>query len=245
MGFFLGEIVAGGWDAVDNVINSIGRTTGSIIRPFFPEPQKQEVTNLPIKQAVTAGAPYRPTDPELPSFWETMSMRANQWLESPFEAQFAPQLDTTPIEQMVKTTQPKSPDFIRTLGDIMGGILKGTREAVEIGKEFRTVADEFLDVWGLSGRDPVTGKPRAGYPEGRNEIHWNDLRSWGAAVTGTMQAWGEGIVKQVKGLFNIGFGQEAAQPAFAIKHEVAPSRGLSIGAIAIAAIIVFMLWKRK
>jgi hypothetical protein len=244
---FIGDVVGGGVQGAANVINSIGKGTVSLIRPFFPQPQSTGVENLPIKMANTAGATVRPVASELPSVWETMRMAGEQWLASPYEDQYATHLDTTPLEQMVKKTQPPSSGIFTTLGDVIGGITSGVRQATEVGRSFRTVADEFLDVWGLSGRDTVEGTPREGYPEGRDEVHWNDLRSWGAAVSESVGTWGQGVIDQVKGLFNLGYQQEGPQPAFTISHEVGATKGLTIGMIVILAVVVvlFFTGKRK
>ncbi|GAG95507.1 unnamed protein product, partial [marine sediment metagenome] len=65
-------------------------------------------------------------------------------------------------------------------------------------------------------------------------------------ITGIMGLMG-GLADQAKGLFNLAFPQQGAQPAFAVQHEITPSKGLSTGLIiaGVVLVAVILLTKKK
>ncbi len=226
-----GDLVSGGWDALANITSGIGEGVSRIGSTFFPGPQRSEPIISEITQAGNYSSWPYPAGPDASTIWKTAAMADNQWIGSPYAEQLGPTIraaESLKLEAMVSTT----PSLIEN-------IFTGLKGAVAAGREIRTLADELFQPW--DPRETVYGKPQAGYPEGRNEQHLNDLTQAGAEVWLKAKAGAEAILEQVKGLFNLGFPQQAGQPVFGVKHEIQPSKGLSTGLIIAGVVIVLVI----
>jgi len=243
----VGQTVAGGWNALQNVIDTVGKGAGTLVGGFFPAPQRTEVEHLPVAQMGGTGQTYRPTAPDAPSLQQTYQWAMQDWLGSPYQEQLSPtRRGTTGIEQVVKSTQ-TAQGPIETIADIWRGVQTGAGKVLEVSREIRTSVDEFMELWGLQPREPIPGTPREGYPEGRDETHYQDVRAMGAAVYETVKGWGENFISQIKGLFSIGYEPTEQQGGFRIKHELEPSRTtmMGVGLIVAVLVVVYLLGQRK
>ena len=234
-----GDVVAGGWNAIGNITAGLGKGAEALISPFFPSPQKSGPTvSETVAAAGGAGDTFRRTAVENQSMVETNQWRDFNWVTSPYAANFAP---TTKVEQsrrmdaMVSVQQtPFKP--VETIFDVIGA---GVGTATKV----RTVVDEFMEIWGLKPREPISEGPKE---VGNSRGDVSNVGKQVSRAAETVSAWGSAIVKQVKGLFSLGFsGPEGGQPAFGIKHEIEPSTKLTIyGAIALAVIAIILLRKK-
>ena len=237
-----GGLVSGGWDALTNITSGIGKGISRIGSTFFPGPQQVQPIVSEITQAGNYTSTPKPVSPDAPSTWETLQMAANQWLRSPYEDQYAALAKTQEglnLEQKISAVEPeKEPGLFEN-------IFTGLEWAATQSRNIRTLADELMAPW--SPRDTVYGKPQAGYPEGRDEGHLNNLAQAGANMWEAMKVGAGAMLDQVKGLFNIGFPQQESQPGFGLTHEIKPSKGLSAGLIiaGIVIVLVILLSRKK
>lgn len=227
-------LVQGGWDAISNITTGIGKGASTLVSGFFPTPQRETIISETVQAAGGVGQTYRQTDPEGQSWIETMQFAADQWLASPYEQQFAIPAKIQESKQVAKTVS--APGGVDYIG-------QGLDWALEQTKKVTTFYDELSQLW--SPRETVVGQPRQGYPEGRDERHLNDMISGAAEVLKIGKAKASEFLGQVKGLFGLGYDQPNAQPAFAIQHEVQPSRQTWVGLGIVAAIIVAVLLLRR
>jgi len=235
---FIGETIQGGWNAVGNIISGIGTGIGDFTSSFFPQPQAKILTSQITQPAGGTGQTYRPTIKENQSMLETMDMAANNWLDSMYEAQFAPA--ATGYDTQTRT-------WTDNLADFFGG----AKSVLGQAREIRTLVDEVAYDWGLSDRRPISAGPQEVGNSPGNVIYQNRSEDDRASVIeigkGILSGVGSmlsGFADQVKGLFSLGYeSPTGAQPVFSIKHEVEPtaklSTGLIIGAVALGAILLF------
>ncbi len=234
-----GDLISGGWDALSNITTGIGKGVGRIGSTFFPSPQRIQ----PIKSEITqqgnySTLPYTKTA-DAPSVWETFNMVQNEWLGSPYQDQYSPAVKSAAaaqLEQLVSATgQP----------GVIDNLFTGLKGLATTSREIRTLADELIAPW--STRETVYSKPQAGYPEGRDEQHLNNLAQAAANVWETTKTSAQAMLDQVKGLFNVGFPQQGGQPVFGVTHEIQPSKGLSAGLIiaGIVIVLVILLSRKK
>lgn len=227
-------LVSGGWDAVSNIVAGIGKGASTLVSGFFPTQQRTTIKSETVQAAGGTGQTYRPTAPDAPSINETWLMAEKEWIGSPYEAELSP---------ITKVAESRT--LAKTIGTEPDPIGQGLDWALQQTKKVTTLWDQVKTIYG-EAREVISGKPTAGYPEGRNEKHINDAVEKGVGIIQQGVAWAEGLLGQVKGLFNIGFPQQGGQPAFSIKHEVQPSTKTTIGiGVAIAAIVVIFLLSRK
>lgn len=224
------DLVSGGWDAVSNITAGIGKGASSLVGSFFPAAQRDTIKSETVQAAGGAGQTYRPTAPEGQSWIETMQYAEQQWIGSPYEAQFAVPAKIKESKQLAKSVS--APGAIGAIGG-------GLDWALEQTKKVTTLYDQLSFLW--EPRETIIAKPRAGYPEGRNERNLNDLVDRAAEVLKIGKSKAGEFVNQVKGLFGLGYGQTKKQPVFAIQHELQPSKQTWIGLGIIAAIIVVVL----
>jgi len=231
------DLLGAGWNLASGVVGTAGKAVSTLASGFFPTPQRTTMESNLIKQAGGAGQTFRPVTTDAPSFAETAQMFADKWLKSPYEQQFAVPAKVTESQQL---SQGISQGPVESITGLLSGV-------AQTSSKFRTLVDEIGSAWGLDwrlGDERGDDRPGAGsvtdmYP---NENQWP-----GADVYETMKGWGSGILEQVKGLYNVAFGQTSKQPAFAISHELQPSGKTTIGLIVVGAIVlVVYLWgKRK
>lgn len=232
-----GGLVQGGWDALANVTNTIGKGVGGIGRTFFPEPQRNTIVSEITQGAGASGLTYPDYSIESPSLWETALWADQEWIGSPYADQYAV---TTMNQESKDLASQVSVTKQNPIGDMFADIIGGMRWAGQQVSEIKTLADEITGPW-MQPREVIRGIPTAGYPDGTNDQHLNDWSNRGAEVLGAVKAGAEGILNQVKGLFNIGFPQTGGQPAFGISHEIKPSFGLTTGAIIVIALILILI----
>lgn len=226
------DLASGGWDAIDNITMGIGRGADQNVSSFFPAQQRDKIiseTNLP---AGGTGQTFRPTQQENQSMLETDFWRDRGWFGSPYEDNLSVTKKTQEGLLFAARVEPKK--------DVLGESLDW---ALTQTKKVTTLFDQFSDIW--EPREVIKEKPRAGYPEGKDSRNLNQTIEKGANVIKAGANVIGGIYDQVKGLFNRGFPQTGGQPAFAVKHELDPSPTLTIGIGVIAALVIFMILRKK
>ena len=123
------------------------------------------------------------------------------------------------------------------LVDIFGGVKKTASGVFSEASKIRTVVDDFMGIFGASERNTVAGTPRAGYPEGRNNIYYNQEQPGGADVTNMGAAYGRAFIDQVKGLFNPGY--DSPQGSQPVANIPTAAGGLTASTILIGAALIF------
>ena len=225
------DLVSGGWNALSNVIASIGKGAETVIGSVFPAQQRQTVKSETVEAAGGTGQTFRPTAPENPSMIESKEWSLAGWLGSPYQDELSVGSKTAESQQLAETMGPKSDPF----GETLDWALSQT-------KKVTTLFDQLRGLW--EPREVITETPREGYPEGQDVRHLNETIEKGAEVLKAGKAWIGGVYDQVKGLFNLGFDQTGKQPVFSIEHEIEPSVKIGIGVIAAAVILLLLLRKR-
>lgn len=226
-----GDLVSGGWGAIDNIARGIGKGASTLVSGFFPASQREKIVSSTVQAAGGSGKTYRTTQPEAMSIAQTIRYQQDGWQGSPYEAQYAIPAKVQESQRLAKSvSSPKS-------GDWLG---EGLDWALQQTSKITTLVDELGGVFGQ--REVIVGTPREGYPEGQDERHLNDLTSRIAQVLNLGKAMGSEFIQQAKGLFNLGFGQTGTQPAFAIQHELQPSRQTWIGLAIVAAVIIAVIF---
>ncbi len=226
---FVGNIVGGGWDAVSNVVNTVGQGASSLVSGFFPSTQRaMPIVSDTAKAAGGSGMTYRPTPLENQSMVESFAYRAQNWIDTPYEGQFAVDVGT-------RIPQPTWGD---NLADFFGKVKTPLQEYYTV----KTLASNIAQDLGLVRRETITETPRAGYPAGQDVQHLNDIRQTGASVLSMIKGAGGAFMDQVKGLFNLGYPQNTAQPGFTLRHELEPSGKTTIGLAVAAAVIILVIF---
>jgi len=236
--------VTGGWNALTNIAQGVGRGITTLASGFFPTPQREKVISQTVERADTAGKTYRSVAPQQQSVYETSALSATGWRGSQYAPRFAVPAKRQESKMLAESISPDIPESKPTgLQDIIGWI----RGLSESAREVRTIVTDIGLDWGLVDQPTVVGVPRAGYPEGRDEMHQQPTPDNRADIVemarGVMAGWYE----QVKGLFNLGYPQDGAQPAVTIAHELQPSRGtwIGIGIVGAVVLLLILLGKRK
>ncbi|MBW8003347.1 MAG: hypothetical protein FVQ80_15260 [Planctomycetes bacterium] len=237
----IGDVVAGGFNAVDNIINGIGQGVSRIGSTFFPAPQRTQVISEITKSAPNQGDIFRKTAVENQSMIETAAMLANDWINTPFENQFAIPVKVRESRQLAEKV---STGPIEAIGGMFSDVLDWAKQAGTASREIRTAVDEIAGVWGV--RSPIPEGPvEIGNSRGRVG-NTNPPQTAGADIISTVIGTGRALMDQVKGLYNLAFPQQGGQPAVGIRHEIAPSKGLSAGLVlGGAALIVVLLMRKK
>jgi len=237
---FVGSTVQGGWNAISNIASGIGRGASSFVSGFFPTPQQPgPIRSNIVAAAEGTGTTSRLTVPENPSMLETMAQNAQNWMNSPYEEQFSKPSDyyaetykTDALGRKVleMSTEP-STGPIQTL---VGALRWGTSQVAAI----RTAADEFMQAWNPTRREPINQGPREIGNSPGSVQNLNDSQTAGANVIATLMTAGSNLLNQAKGLFNTGY-QGDSQPVFSIQHEIEPT--VKYGMVAAGVIIVVLL----
>lgn len=241
MAFYNPLEVAGNWNFIDNIVQSVGQPLSASPSGFFPTPQREKVVSETVAKAGSAGWTYRPVAQQQQSIYETARWAADEWLRSPFEDQLA-----IPVKVQESKVLAEKVSGIKSQAGVLEGIIGAVGRAGEVSQRIRTVVDEIGEAWGIWERPVIEERPRAGYPEGQNIQHLNRDEDDRADVVTMARGLFGGILEQVKGLFNLGFPPTGSQPAFAIKHEVEPtSKTMIIGAVIIGAILLVILLRGR
>jgi len=234
-----GGLVTGSWNAVDNIISGIGSGASYIGSTFFPTPQRTKVISEIIQPAGGTGDIFRENVlPENISMLETAKFFEQQWLGSPYEDQFS---IPTKVQESKELAGLVSSTKQNPIPDLFANVLGGLKGVFGATKEIKTVVDEIGGLWGL--RSPIPGgEQEIGNSPGAT-AHTQPPTTAGADVISAIKGLGSGIAEQVKGLYNLAFGQQGSQAV----HEIKPTTGLSIGMIAAAGavILVLILTQRK
>lgn len=224
------DLVSGGWDALSNVIASIGKGAETVIGSVFPAQQRTTVKSETVEAAGGTGQTYRPTAPENPSMIETQKWSSAGWWGSPYQEELSVGVKQAESERLAETMGPKADPVSETLEWALAQTRKVT-----------TLYDQLSGLW--EPREVIKETPREGYPEGKDVQHLNETVEKGAEVIKAGVAAVRGVYDQVKGLFNLGF-EQGKQPAFSIEHELEPTVKIGIGVIAAVIILILLLRKR-
>ena len=208
---FINDVMSAGWESVGNLASGIGTGISTMASGFFPTPQRDTIESEITKSGNMSGYTYRPVTTDAPSLVESFNWASQDWVYSPYANQYAP---VTKIQESKNLAESVS-GVTSKIGDFLGDFLGQTKEVV-------TAVDEIYEIF--NPRETITGTPRAGYPEGRDEQHLNTGGTSGADILEIAKAYGGKIIDQFKGLFNLGYGSPAgSQPAIGISHEIDPS----------------------
>lgn len=231
MGFFqaAGGLIKGGFDAVGNVIGSVGKGAGYMVSGFFPSSQRKEpIVSEIVMPAEGSGRTYRPTDPDAPSLAEIAAYAQANWLGSPYEDQLAPGPGYTTRKSDVTTG-------IQTAADSILGLSGTLSSAVSAAGD---LVSQIRTQWGLSPRTVQENTA------GEKIVYLQDDRSGAPQTTPADGGLMQDFVNQLKGLFNIGFPQQPqpsptiAQPAAIISKPLITSQVIVL--IVIAALVYFL-----
>ena len=227
---FGSDLVTGGWNATDNILATIGVGSQTVNGPLFSAPQRQTVKSETVEAAGGTGQTFRPTVQENQSMVESKKWSLAGWLGSPYQEELSVGFKSAESQQLAKKMGPVSDPF----GDSLDWALNQT-------KKITTLYDRLSGLW--EPREVIAEKPREGYPEGRDLKHLNETVDKGAEIIQSGRAWLGGVLDQVKGLYNVAFGQTGKQPVFSIEHEIEPTVKIGIGVIAAVIILVLLLRK--
>lgn len=212
--------VTGAWGSIDNLLFGKQPARGS---GFFGASQYESIRSETTEPAGATGWTFRPTDPENPSMRETQLWSDLGWIGSPYQDDKAIPVKVAEGKQLAATVEPKKDVLAESLEWALGAAQKAA-----------VLYNEIKTTW--SPREVTVGTPRAGYPEGRDVQHTNDLSQRSADVFET----GKILLGQVKGLFSLGYPQTTPQPAAAL-DTTTPKIG--VGMIAIVALLILLLGK--
>lgn len=221
-----GDLVSGGWNALNNVISGIGTGVESVWGAVFPAQQRDTIKSETVQAAGGTGQTFRPTVQENQSMIETAKWSAAGWRDSPYQQELS-----------VPAKQAESKQLAETIGPPTDPIGEGLEWALEQTKKATTLYDQLKNLW--EPREVINETPREGYPDGKNVQHLNTIQGRGAELYSTVS----GIYDQVKGLFNLGFDQTETQPVSPVTHELTPD--MQTGLIVIGAVILLFLLLRK
>jgi len=225
-----GDLVSGGWNAVANITSGIGQGAEALISPFFPSPQKHTPTVSQIVAPMGAtGLTYRPVDPENMSMVETQSMYADRnFLDTQYEERFNAPAKVAESKELSASVSKKDSDWIG----------EGLTWALDQTKKVRTVADEFMELWGVKKREPISeGPTEIGNSPGTVTHTQKDIDK----RVDTIKGMGSGMLEQIKGLFSIGYpGPTGDQPVNepTTGTVIEPQAALVIAAVAVVAYLL-------
>lgn len=231
MSFTYATETNGGWAAIDNILAGIGKGADYTASAFFETPQRESIVSETTQRAASDGQTYRQSNPENPSMISTDWWRSIGWVGSPYED-----------DKAVSVKLDESIELDRSVSMRNDPIGSGVDWVLAHTAKVGTIYDQIKGIF--SPGDYVEGKPRAGYPEGRNEQNTNIDVNRGPET----QTAGNAFYKQVKGLFNLAFPQESPQPVATERHEISPgaetAARLGIGTLAIVGIALIFLMRR-
>lgn len=225
---FLGSIVEGGFDIVENITTGVGEGFERFSSGFFPSPQRQ--TPITISQqapVVNTGKSYRPTSAEPQSALETAAQAAVDWMDSPYEEQYGPS----------EMDQRRSENWLDPWGDMLGDIVGAA------GETFTKINEQLPEIlmrkWGVI--------PEQQHQNTQGEIVYQ-VYTDPNAIPATVSANQAG---QPKGTFNLGFltdwlkipAAPIPTPTAAQVKQVAGISVQTIALVAVAALIFIGLKK--
>lgn len=232
MGLTMGtDLVAGAWKALDNVLDSLN--VGVQPSGFYPTPQRSTIKSESLQAMGGSGTTYRQTAPQNQSVLESVGYALTGWLGSPYEKQYSVTSKTAESQALAALVETKKP----------GPIDEGLDWALDTTKKIATVWDQLSGLFGKK-REVIKETPRAGSPEGKNVQNVNDAGNRSADTTQRILTQAGEIINQVKGLFGLGYPQTEPQPTAGVQTELGGLAGLSIGTLAIAGLVIWLLARK-
>lgn len=229
-----GDVVAGGWGAVSNIIRGIGQGAESLISPFFPSSQKHTPTKSDIVAPMgTAGTIYRQVDPENPSMNETNFYARNDWIGSPYALNLAPATKKAESQSLAESVSTTRQGPVDTIYDVVKG-------GIESGIKIKTLADEFMRVWNLKPREPISEGPRE---IGNSPGVVVNMQSEGGRQADVLIERGKNIIDQIKGFFSVGYEAPTGdQPVHDIEQNITPGKipAKTLAVVGVIAAIYFL-----
>jgi len=216
---FVSDTIAGGWNAVSNIGQSLSGGAGQAFGNFFPTPQIQTPITAQITQPVISNPliNYRPTSTDALSLSETAQYAYDNWLGSPFEDQYG-----------VNKVAPSG--IFDPWGDAVANLWNAATGAFsKINDQLPTI---MMQKWGLI--------PTPDPQNSQNEVVYQVLGS--PSPTPDTHAAGEQA--QPAGLFSLGFPQWGSAPVVPIPGT---NQTLSVGTLSIVAVAligIFLLAKK-
>jgi len=236
---FIGQTVEGGWNDIANITSGIGKGAGTLVSGFFPTSQREKVAGGSPAPAEGAGLTYRPVLPENIGMHQTWSWSQKDWLTpNPYQEQFAIPTKTKESQELAAKVSAPESSWTKPWTDAAEQVWKGaTGIAGPINEQLPNILLAKLgQAIGLQGAPVSDTKKREENPKGLMQ-NLQNIMDKGAETT---KAYVGGILEQVKGLFNLGFGQTGGQPVFGIQHELGKGTKITVG-MAIAGIIIALL----
>ena len=231
---FTSDVVSGGWNAIANITSGIGKGAEALISPFFPSPQKKTpILSETVKSAGMVGQTFRPVAKENQSMVETSGMYlSDNFLSSQYAERFNAPAKVAESKALSASVSAKDSDWL-------GNSLTW---ALEQSKKISTIADSFIELWGLKPREPISeGAAEIGNSPGTVEHLQKDFYRQAE----TTKTWAKGFLDQVKGLFGIGYeGPAGGQPVQDVTHEIGPFTRAEFGTIAIVVIALLLLGRK-
>lgn len=227
MSFFqaAGGLIKGGFDAVGNVIGSVGKGAGYMVSGFFPSPQRREpIVSDIVLSAGNVGKTYRPTAADAPSLAEIAEYAKQNWLGSPYEAQLAPGPGYTTRKSDFTTGLQTAADSILSISGALSSAVSAAGDLVsQLSEQWRPT-------------------PQVIPKKINSEVIPQQGEQSNAAIT-TEQIGGlfQGFINQVKGLFNVGFPQQP-QPSPALATPAAISKPLITSQVLVLIVIAALAY---
>ena len=236
-------VIQGGWNAIENITAGIGKGASAFTSEFFPTSQREKVAGGGPAPAEGSGMTYRPVLPENLGMMQTWSWSQKDWLTpNPYQAQFAVPAKIKESQELAAKVSSPEP-WTKPWTDTAKKVWKGATGITEaINEQLPDILLAKLgQAIGLQGTSVSDTKKTKENPEGLMQNLQNIIER-GAETT---RAFGTGILEQMKGLFNLAFGQTGSQPVFGIQHEIGKETKITIGMAAAGIIIAILLLGRK
>lgn len=226
---FVGNIVSGGWDAINNITTGVSNFGSNLFggaSGFFPTAQKKEPLSSSLMQpTIFSQNNFRVTSPDAPSLRETAAWAYDNWFDSPYENQFGIH-ETVPAvsgwfdpwKGAVDTVWNAATGAFSNINDQLPNLLMQKLGLVPKAQPQNSQGAVVYQVPGSQNTNPAP----ATYPAG----------------------WFE----QMAGLFGLGYPAAGATPAVPISPPtVAQKAGISTGIIVLigGAIVLVMLARKK
>ena len=212
---FVSDVVAGGWNAVNNIVTSAGQTLSNV-GGFFPTPQKQTPIKTQITQPVISNPNinFRPVAADAPSLKETADWAYNNWFNSPYEDQYS--VGASKV----------TPGFLDPWANAAGKVWESATGAFsQINDQLPTI---LMEKWGLI--------PAAEGQNTQGDVTYHVYDT----PDRTPATHADGQPAQPAGLFSLGFPQWGSAPVVRIPgtQQTISSGTLIIAAIALIGIVL-------
>lgn len=227
---------SGGWNSLENIIAGASIGMSEIGSEFFPAPQRAEVTHLPIEQMGGTGQTHRETSPEAQSMNDTFSYFMNDWVNTPYELQYATPAKVAESKQLSESVSVKKESAFDWINQGLEWALGTTKKISTIANQWDIATGKKVISTNTEGQSSGDAQPKT-----RNVSNVDTFIKRGADVIQNVGKAAENIFGQVKGLFNLGFDGDS-QPVFSIQHELDPGTKLAIGSTGLILIVIFIVY---